>query len=226
MFLFVKYVNPSLYKRHFGDEEEDRQQEDTKAAEEDQMYSAQVESAQLLFNSAKKSSKSRTGFAGNVLKSLRQYLRYRFQSHQHSDESKQLVEVFDVLIRSKQRLQLFDLSTDQDLLLNPNKSNYIKAMQYRFEAAGRYQSEQAESDSVYILDAEPEADDEEERRLWDIRLNDGADFEQLHLIRFEIDRSNKAPSSQEGQKSSDKLLKITDVDLWMQGNRHCVVKSE
>lgn len=89
MFLFVKYVNPTLYKRHFGHEDEDEKEEERMAAEDNQQYSAQIESAQLLFNSANQKSKSKpSGFARNLIKSLRSYIRYRFQSLEQSDESK------------------------------------------------------------------------------------------------------------------------------------------
>jgi hypothetical protein len=38
-------------------------------------------------------------------------------------------------------------------------------------------------DKVYVLE-----NDEKDRRIWDIRLTD--EYEQYHLIRFEIDKSN------------------------------------
>ena len=224
MFLFVKYVNPSLYKKHFGGEEE--HQEEERSAAENEMYTSQVKSARLLFSSAGQKAESRTkGFVRSLFQSLRSYVRYR-TAQDRGDGSQQLIEVFDVLLRSKQRLQLFDLSTQQDLLLNAKKSNYMQAMQVRFEGGPEANGGPGEdNDSVYLLDTEPEQA-ESLRHAWDLSLNDGRDFEQVHLIRFEIDKTRYGGAKADDKKSSDKLMKITDIDLWMGGNRHCVVKKE
>lgn len=168
----------------------------------------------------------------SLLQSLRSYIRYRMsttkQSRDQVDESQQLIEVFDVLLRSKQRLQLFDLATQQDLLLNEQKCSYLKAMEIRFEDGTEAQDDepnQQEMDSVYLLDEDP-GQSTSQRKAWDLRLDDGNDFEQLHLIRFEVDKTRRRALHDGEKRSSDKLMKITDIDLWMAGNRHCIVLKE
>ena len=43
-----------------------------------------------------------------------------------------MIEVFDVIIKSKYRLQLFDLDEGIEVLLNPKKSNYIAIMEDKY----------------------------------------------------------------------------------------------
>lgn len=46
---------------------------------------------------------------------------------------------------------------------------------------------------------------------WDVT---NPEFVQTHLLRFEIDRTSS-------KSKEHKVFKITDIDLFMEGNRHC-----
>jgi hypothetical protein len=51
-----------------------------------------------------------------------------------------------------------------------------------------------------------------------------SEFRQTHFFRFEIDRSRLARSLEDPQKWEQnpdfRILKITDVDLYLEGNKH------
>ena len=64
-----------------------------------------------------------------------------------------------------------------------------------------------EDESIYALD-------EIENSLWDV---EHPEYQQTHLLRFEIDRTKTS-----GKRGAEKLMKITDIDLWLSGNRHSV----
>ena len=65
---------------------------------------------------------------------------------------------------------------------------------------------------VYVFE-----NDEKDRKIWDIRMTD--EYDQFHLIRIEIDRSVYSKEA----KRKNNLIKITDIDLWMKGNKHSVI---
>ena len=44
-------------------------------------------------------------------------------------------------------------------------------------------------------------------------------YEQIHLLRFEIDKSR-------GAEKKSHSMKITDIDYWLEGNRHAVAHSK
>ena len=80
----------------------------------------------------------------DFIKSLQLYLRHRVGKK----DTKQ-IEVFDVLLRSKMRLQLFDLKFGDDVLLNQQVNPYLETMKMKF---GQDQPLMAEEDSVYLTD--------------------------------------------------------------------------
>lgn len=122
MFLFLKYVYPTLYKKHFGTEEEHQEADRL----EGQRYGRQLESASLLLSQTEDKSQRRSvasGLFGKIKSNMFSRIR-----RGKSDESEQLVEVFDVLLRSKHRLELFDLESSRNVLMNQQKSNYLAAV--------------------------------------------------------------------------------------------------
>ena len=58
-----------------------------------------------------------------------QAIKFYFKNRLKSSKDEKVIEVFDVLIRSKLRLQLFDLESGQDLLLDTTKNDYLSRMQ-------------------------------------------------------------------------------------------------
>jgi len=64
------------------------------------------------------------------------------------------------------------------------------------------------SDSVYVLNGPQNLN----QSMYDVSH---PDYVQVHCLRFEIDRSKGV---KEGGRVSG--VKITDVDFWLEGNRH------
>lgn len=91
LYLFMKHVNPSLYGKHF---------------QEGLVETDLQKTAELLLKNDKKGS--------TRLNTFRKYLDYRRQQYQ----TKEVIEVFDVLIESRHRLQIFDLDVGKDFLVN------------------------------------------------------------------------------------------------------------
>lgn len=133
---------------------------------------------------------------------------YRFRNRitrlfTKKQKNQKLIEVFDVIIKSKCRLSLFHLNSGQEYICNPEVSDYLKRMDLKFIT-----SQNAE-DSVYVMDID--------KSLYDPR---NAEFVQVHCFRFEIDRSTK------GAKQGNQGVKITDIDYYLEGNRHAKANSE
>ena len=101
---------------------------------------------------------------------------------------------------------MFDLNSGTDVLLRAN-SDYIR----RFQEEERASKKEETTDSVYELEGTIDPS------LWDVSRQE--EYWQTHLIRFEIDRTRYSAKS--GNRRSN-TIKITDIDLWMNGNRHCV----
>ena len=72
------------------------------------------------------------------------------------------IEVFDVLVRSKLRLQMFDLDFGKDIQLIPSKSDYLSRME------DQMRQDEKDQDSVY-LDLQSI-----DKSLWDL---ENPDFE-------------------------------------------------
>lgn len=100
------------------------------------------------------------------------------------------IEVFDVLIKTKNYLEVFHLKSGSNLLTNPSLSNYMPRMHSKFHSAP------TDEDSVYILDVD--------KSLYDVSE---PGFTQVHCLRFEYERSQGS-------------FKITDIDFFLEGNRH------
>ena len=73
----------------------------------------------------------------NLSNALRVYFKHRLESNRigrkfSNGNDLHLIEVFDVIIKSKYRLQLFDLNEGIEILLNPKKSNYLACMEEKY----------------------------------------------------------------------------------------------
>ena len=60
-------------------------------------------------------------------------IKFYFKNRLKGSKNEKTIEVFDVLIRSKLRLQLFDLESGQDLLLDTAKNDYLARMSNMLE---------------------------------------------------------------------------------------------
>ena len=79
----------------------------------------------------------------------------------------------------------------------------------------RFSKQEETSDSVYVMDGLTNLD----KSLYDVS---DPNFTQTHCIRFEIDRSKA--NNKENRPASG--IKITDVDFWLEGNRHAKANQE
>ena len=52
-------------------------------------------------------------------------VRWYFKQRFLTKKAEEVIEVFDVVISSKQRLSMFDLSSGQDMLMNPIQTDYL-----------------------------------------------------------------------------------------------------
>jgi len=101
---------------------------------------------------------------------------------------KYIIEVFDVIIKSKHRLSM---------IYAPTKQNYLEyKTDYKERILKEFTEKEEAKESVYNVDVDKSAYD----------LND-PEFTQMHLFRFE---------KQNGR------YWITDIDLYLEGNRHSV----
>lgn len=119
-----------------------------------------------------------------------------------SSKYTKLIEVFDVLVTSKQRLQLFHLDSGSEYICNPNLSDYHQRMHLKFNATHPI------DESVYVVQVD--------KAKYDPAYEN---YEQIHMLRFEIDRSK-------GTNKKSYSMKITDIDYWLEGNRHAVAHSK
>ena len=55
-------------------------------------------------------------------------IKFYFKNRLKTNKDEKVIEVFDVIIRSKLRLQLFDLESGKDVLLDESKNDYMKRM--------------------------------------------------------------------------------------------------
>ena len=119
---------------------------------------------------------------------------------------------------------LFDLDTGGELLMNPEKSQYLSTFSQLCSKAKVKPEGESEADfedndqssDVYLVDDFEFLDSQ--RHLWDVSL-DPAKFIQSHVLRFEMQRGSTQGRTQMG-------FKITDVDLCLDGNRHCEAKQK
>ena len=81
-------------------------------------------------------------------------------------------------------------------------------MQLKFDASHPNNKEIADmQDSVYVMELD--------KTKFDPAF---PNYEQIHLLRFEIDKSK-------GADKKTHMMKITDIDYWLEGNRHAVAHS-
>ncbi len=113
-----------------------------------------------------------------------------------------LIEVFDVLIKSQRRLQILG-SDGIDIL---TKDDYKHSLLER-DLVNR--KAQQDPEQVYDLSEglQPNQYDVEH-----------PDYVQYHCLRFEIQRKSTAQ-----QQPKLNVLKLTDVDFYLEGNRHAVL---
>jgi hypothetical protein len=60
------------------------------------------------------------------------------------------IEVFDILVSSKHRVQIFDLAQGDEFILNRDQCDYLTRME---QSSSKIQ-EETQEDSVYILESE------------------------------------------------------------------------
>ena len=82
------------------------------------------------------------------------------------------------------------------------ETGYIQKMENLFNVDGKTPQNKDENQSVYILDVD--------KSIYDPRESG---FSQVHLLRFE-------------QEKSAGGFKITDIDYYLEGNRHARAHSE
>lgn len=102
-----------------------------------------------------------------------------------------------MLIKSNVRLQAFALGEGQDYLV---KNGYLAKMEDAL-AKQNGSGSNANEESVYVLDVD--------RSIYDVR-EEG--YSQVHCLRFEYERSMG--------------YRITDIDYYLEGNRHARAHSE
>ncbi|CDW77538.1 UNKNOWN [Stylonychia lemnae] len=191
MFLFAKIFTPDLYEKYI----KIHKKEQIPTQSQDNLDQTEAQQAiQSLRNGS-------VGVETLKKKNLFQRLVAKIFSTTNSkkNEQQKLIEVFDVLIRSKQRLQLFHLQSGKDYM---EIMGYLSKIQNYINDRSVIQQDE----SVYQFQIDP--------LQYDIN---NPEFIQTHCLRFEIDRS----------RGVNKTLgvKITDIDFYLGGNRHATAKT-
>jgi hypothetical protein len=128
MFLFVKFVYPSLFESHILKIKRETN-------EMGQEYQSQLKTAQQAIETRKP--QDRHGAKESTFQKIKFLFHWYLKQRRMKGQTDRMIEVFDVLIQSKMRLVLFDLDSGQELLLNEGKSDYLARMrQQQLKAQG------------------------------------------------------------------------------------------
>lgn len=138
-------------------------------------------------------------------------LRRRISSFVGLYETDQVIEVFDVLIESKNRISCIDPETNKDILLSQSYKDKMKQRFHRVSVDSNTEPTEVRSSMrEYVPACKYDLEDPE--------------FRQMHCLRFEIDKSKMARSLSDPKTWEKnplyKQLKITDVDFFLNGNKH------
>ena len=134
------------------------------------------------------------GFIMNLASSWRDRLA------RNKEEKGDLIEVMDVLVSSNRFLRILD-PNGQDLLASPSYFEKLKTQ----ELIQRQQD--IDPDEVYDLSGDLKPHEYDTR---------DPSFKQMHLLRFETQRSLSDPDSDQQLN----VMKLTDIDFYLSGNRH------
>ena len=158
--------------------------------------------------------------------------RRTFGALDYGEDEDKLIEIFYVLIKTKNRLIIRDVKTKQDIhsqleYINLaesvlNQANYLHRMQKQDNPHEEDDEEDAEDRPVYDLSSV-------QQRMYDTRHEE---FFQQHMFRFEIDRTRKIRIKDEDtgaerviRNPNQNVIKITDIDCYLDGNRHLILKA-